>query len=414
MNTVTEGKMWFLHCQLLTKIMAKILEETNGDTHLEGIIQKKINVQFGKIIGNISGSQDDLEYAFFRVHIKPKNGDDRNLKNEINSIIDGLSGPAYRAASHLVGNGNNENGVNTQCSMKKLRFILTIGYLNRKLCLGAEGVVKKKGNWYIKNNAKKVGEILNDNDKNAMQLFLNCLRPRLNYIGAGPHDKNPFKKNEDGEYKIETEYTVKMLVELFDGLSMDAELDVPFSKLIHRRRGFPGNNPLDSHLLGIDAGAHINAITPESTLGKIRQRLPLRCDISGTTVDAMGFCDTFIKKGQEGSNNKEERMTYLVSCMLSMCLTGHHSLDEMALALSLDVKEKKYDPCNPASVIKLLEEWSGWDGFSFPETDYFNSKAEGILRIDNRILKKLEFTKELWDGLAIHNKIKIMKAKTDS
>ena len=44
MNTVTEGKMWFLHCQLLTKIMAKILEETNGDTHLEGIIQKKINV----------------------------------------------------------------------------------------------------------------------------------------------------------------------------------------------------------------------------------------------------------------------------------------------------------------------------------------------------------------------------------
>ena len=27
MNTVTEGKMWFLHCQLLTKIMAKILED---------------------------------------------------------------------------------------------------------------------------------------------------------------------------------------------------------------------------------------------------------------------------------------------------------------------------------------------------------------------------------------------------
>lgn len=244
-----------------------------------------------------------------------------------------------------------------------------------------------------------------------MRLFLNCLRPRLNYIGADSYYKykkeNPFEK-KNGKYKIKEKYEAKVeeLVELFEDLSEDKKLDVPFSKQIHRLRKSPENNPSDAHLLGIDAGAHINAITQESTLGKIRQRLglPLRCDISGTTVDAMGFCDTFIEKDQRGNNNVK-RMVYLVSCMLSMCLTGHHSLDEMALALSLDVKEEaaKYDPCNPASVIELLKEWSGWTDFDFSDTNYFNTKTAGILRLEN--LKELEFTRKLWDDLAVHNKI---------
>jgi hypothetical protein len=164
---------------------------------------------------------------------------------------------------------------------------------------------------------------------------------------------------------------------------------------------------LDAYLLGIDAGAHINAITQESTLGKIRQSLglPLRCDISGTTVDAMGFCDTFINKKPNNDSNNVERMVYLVSCMLSMCLTGHHSLDEMALALSLDVEKKKYDPCDPTSIIYLLKEWSGWTKFNFniDDTDYYHRKAKGILGPDSP--KKLKFTKNLWDDLATQNKI---------
>jgi hypothetical protein len=69
----------------------------------------------------------------------------------------------------------------------------------------------------------------------------------------------------------------------------------------------------------------------------------------------------------------------------------------------VDVGVAKYDPCNPASVIGLLEEWSGWTNFKLPDDKYFNRKAEGILGPDS--LKNLEFTRELWDGLATHNKI---------
>lgn len=381
--------------------------------------------KFGSITGNtgdtgdIVNSQSDSEYTFFK-NLK-RESENGTYNKEISSMIDGLSSPALQVASVLT---------KEECSGRKeaeqketaLWYILTIGYVNRKFCLGAEGVVKKQeGGWYDKNKSEtKVNDFLEDtnnnqNDCNALQLFSNCLRPRLNYIGAQPYmgeepyDTELFIENGKNENKINGKETVEKLVKRFDGLSTDKKLDVPFSKQIHRLRKPPENNPSDAHLLGIDAGAHINAITQESTLGKIRQSLglPLRCDISGTTVDAMGFCDTFIKKG-ENSNNKK-RMVYLVSCMLSMCLTGHHSLDEMALALSLDVKErdglKKYDPCEPASVIDLLKEWSGWTDFVFSYTKYFNAKAAGILRLFDKPIKNLEFTKQLWDGLAIHNKI---------
>ena len=171
MNTVKEGKMWFLHCQLLTKIMVQILTKKikleNVSVFFENFQTEIIKVFGYKIYGDIEDSQKDPEYIFFKKIARKKD----NHKKEIRSIIDGLSGPAFRVASDLTSgdfNWNEEN--NKEHENTALWYILVIGYFNRIICLGTEGVVKemekchsgnKKENWYEKNKTNRVQKILN-------------------------------------------------------------------------------------------------------------------------------------------------------------------------------------------------------------------------------------------------------------
>lgn len=69
----------------------------------------------------------------------------KRRNEEISPIINGLSGPAFRVASVLTNNDFDwkKNKI-TDLTETALWYILVIGYFNRKICLGAEGVVYKE------------------------------------------------------------------------------------------------------------------------------------------------------------------------------------------------------------------------------------------------------------------------------
>ena len=148
--------------------------------------------------------------------------------------------------------------------------------------------------------------------------------------------KNPCNHNDNNFAKK----SVNELIEIFKKKQEDPEC--PFNKEIHRRRS-KSKDQNERYLLSIGAGAGITRVDEDSTLGFVQRalHLPERCDISGTTTDAVGLAkavtDGTIKIGVLDLKNHINPSVYVLCCITSMCLQGHHSLDEMGAAISLSV-----------------------------------------------------------------------------
>ncbi len=216
------------------------------------------------------------------------------------------------------------------------------GYLNRLICLLAEEMAKEKssytvlgeaGAWEFKDGSKpKTTNVL-------LSIYLNAQRVRSSQFGkAFVPDPVPT--------------TIKTWGEAFKK-AQGSHLS-PFNKEIHRRRtqkhGVITNK--ESYLMSSTAGAAFTQLAPDSTLGLVEKALslPERCDISGTTTDAIGAALTMCVGEYDGLG----LYAYIMACMTSMSLSGHHSLSEMGAALSL-WSNVAYNPLKSAVVHQTIE-----------------------------------------------------------
>ena len=168
--------------------------------------------------------------------------------------------------------------------------------------------------------------------------------------------------------------TVEKIIEKFD--EEQDEPMCPFNKKVHRKRS-DSTTQNERYLLSIAAGAGKTKVDDDSTLGFVQRALglPERCDISGTTTDAVGLANAIIdgKVTIQDSDNFNPSI-YILCCITSMCLQGHHSLDEMGAAISINVKSEPSSKLaikennekdvkllfNDLTGYKILEEFSGY------------------------------------------------------
>ncbi|MCP3923905.1 MAG: hypothetical protein GY714_15105 [Desulfobacterales bacterium] len=379
-----EKELWQTHCQILYDLYA-----TN---FRKDISEQTVNPQGGKGLDKIITGLNDWqtthkskykeickkepEWEFYQNTIM---NSESKLDNEIWSAVTGLSAYARKTVTRLT---RDKNGDKVKLLKNtELYKIFKIGYLNRKLCIPPESIAKITD--------PNVFTGINQKIKN---LATNTLKPRISWFGVPNID---FDMNSAAAYKNERDKLKNR-----DGKNA---LITPFTENCHRVRTNIDNkyrHP-DSNLLSLDAGALGKTPTEKSTLGKLRSLLglPLRCDISGTTTDAVGFAKTLYEINGEGKKNQA---LHILCCMLSMCLSGHHSLDEIGVALSLSATNKFYDPLNPASsVFDLLKNVTGCVLTKPSRYDYYNAKTKNLLWRRQNESMKINIKK--WDILYSFN-----------
>lgn len=268
-----------------------------------------------------------------------------------------------------------------------------VSYLNRKTCLMAENVVADSSSYQDQSGTS------------LFRLFENAQRVRSSTFSA------PFaQKLSTNNYS-----TFGELKKAYSNVQMEANR--PFSKKQHRLRKPRLDVTNDIHretkTLALNAGAALFRPDDESTLGFIERilGLPERSDISGTNTDAIGLGLTFIKNVQGDELIKAKAFSYYVLiCMTTMSLAGHHSLSETATAASL-WSAKNYEPFNAESVINILTSSYQPNATSATETIasqpktvisykdeqllWFTNKWQ-TLKLDNMTPNDLEFSDGLW------------------
>lgn len=304
-----------------------------------------------------------------------------------------------------------------------------LAYLNRKICLLAEKGLKEDTkvplvagskapfNVDVKPEAADLVSCYIDTSKpigRLAALFVMCQRIRC----------SKFNEPFTGKIKV----SVKALANAADGVEFSLfskffknELnqdDKPFSPTVHRIRGRSDIGqpppPPDDAFLSLDAGARKpqNRINVEkSTLGLIAHGLglPERCDISGTTTDAIGAA-LFIQSLLGGDQGGFDPRAYILCCMTSMCMAGHHSLDEVAAAASL-WSDRLYKPFEALSFEKVLGALCELDGkppatgiWLNPDVwckeDWYTQKWNSFL-LAKEDLTTITFNNELWRGAKI-------------
>lgn len=244
-----------------------------------------------------------------------------------------------------------------------------IAVLNRKLCALAEEIVEKHANDTVMVDGvaqpmtiELLSHIVladgNEAGDTATDIGIVWYRAQCARSGTFDH---PFNR---ADYGIDN-YRTTPITQLDKAFAKaQASRMCPFNKKVHRLRmqGNSGSSQIannERYLLSIGAGAAKTQIAANSTLGLVERALglPERCDISGTTTDAVGASWEVSRQGNDCDNR-----VYILCCMTSMLLLGHHSLDEMGGACSLSVAVPIppvapvpcYNPLNPVSLFYVL------------------------------------------------------------
>ena len=237
-----------------------------------------------------------------------------------------------KIAANLVRNPAAKQG-NSKSNYKATETVLfsiyAIGYLNRKLCVICEQLAERDKS---KTVAVEDGVLAKGGDKPAADEVL----PFLNiWCGAQRVRSSSFDvcfvvEDSDGT-------TIAQLMGKFSSAQRGPMC--PFNKAVHRQReqgSLVANN--ERFMLSIGAGGAKTAIAKTSTLGLVQRALglPERCDISGTTTDAVGAAimlrEEHVRKKEKDPINPH---LFVLANIVSMCLQGHHSLSEMIGAASL-------------------------------------------------------------------------------
>lgn len=279
-------------------------------------------------------SVDDLSKNYFVSTNK--------VKLEVKFAID-CTNPFFRnAASELIEEGE-------EIHRTTLFKCYEIGMLNRKLAVLGEVFQKRRPDSVLFPVPVPVPEpnpeplpIAQGDEKYLLMLWFKAQRARSGTFGT------PYRP-EDHEILGKP---TKELAALFE--KAQKRPMCPFNTDVHRRRK-DSEDQNERYLLGIGAGANQKKPSDDSTLGLVEKALglPERCDISGTTTDAVGVAKLLCKPRFDGDANFSSKLLVL-SCIVSMDLQGHHSLDEMGAALSLSDRENYYNPLDPMSLEKLF------------------------------------------------------------
>ncbi len=282
--------------------------------------------------------------------------------------------------------------------------LFMLSYLNRKVCIMAENVLAANEN-------------LNDRNTNyrLFKLFENCQRVRCSDFST------PFRDYLSNERADREEMSFSELRSAY--ARKQRQPNCPFNKSLHRLRDPRSSAPIDVHpeskALALNAGAELLKLNEkESTLGLLEHvlGLPERCDISGTTTDAIGMAITLPIIYEFPRYRDLESLTslYVLACMTAMSLAGHHSLSETATAASLwaGVNYKPFDPISLVTILNSLYDVNGEGCRGNPIV--FDDDSIGWTRAKWKSLKlnkyakdDIEFNDDLWymSNVLIHGSL---------
>lgn len=403
-------KRWISNAMLLVDTLDSLKNVTISGTDnpafttegaLDAIITKMVEILTSNI--DIISNSEDAEIQEF--YLTCKNDEDLTISNEkiqkyIEMQTNCLGYYSRKISSKLIKHTNN-NGVITKKPLHEslLGLALKTNYLNRIICIAAEELAEEKeahfvggdgNNWTFKENIADVNESIVNDKKILLNIYINAQRVRSSNFG------NCFNEDITGK-------SLKNVSGIFK--KAQAKDDCPFNKKVHRRRQqTPGtaSNP-ESYFLSVGAGGSITNIDSESTLGLVQRalKLPERCDISGTTTDAIGAALTLCNKVDTfGPHTKGSApIIYVLSCITAMCLLGHHSLSEMGAAASL-WSLNKYNPLKSTAFIHVIYRLKRLDNTR--PTSQINDGRRQI----RRILKNIDETSnqgwhsQVWLSLA--------------
>jgi len=154
----------------------------------------------------------------------------------------------------------------------------------------------------------------------------------------------------------------------------------------------------DDQILTMWSGSHkVPVDTEKSVMGMIERvfNLPERCDISGTTTDAVAF-------GVHSEVNNAD--LFVLLNIYGMILSGHHSLCETVAAASL-WSTKCYMPFDPVSILLVLGDLFKKDGHikvSRTLDEFYDRLTDDETDINTEIIE-YNYTKHLWRELAGYN-----------
>ncbi len=270
-------------------------------------------------------------------------------------------------------------GEDSKKEKKRLEKILKLSNLTRKIILLWEKICEDE-------RMEKYFSY-SDENKNALKLYTFCTRVRSSTLNTLAPDFEIIFKDS----KATTHEQARKMAKFYKEWGEKA--GAPFyGKRRDRSKGKKQMHE-DDPILSIWAGAHLKQVDPsKSVLGMMEWvfNLPERCDISGTTTDAVGY-------GLFSDNIKEPDL-FVFLVIYSMMLSGHHSLFETCTAASLWSSEF-YAPFEPLSIIKVLGNLYDKEG---------KGKAGGILK-DQYKEMKLVVTGEYKEKKDQENKEKVLK-----
>jgi len=433
---VSQQQRWISNAMYLVDMLNAedkfVKEKVEGEE--EGLL-KRYNAKIREII-NIINYNDvldvlektkDEELCSFYMACK-KDGDNKKIDNEaggkvnkrIHLEVNCMSPYARKIASKLIHEYDKTGKKKYEAEGYKIEdtllfAIFKLTYLNRIICALAEEVAKERSDIKVtvknglirKVNAKE--EVAFTALEKIISIYVYAQRIRCCSFG----DRYQLVDNDP---TVEKEFTLKELKEKFE--KEQKEKDCPFNKDWHRRRekgsrmGAIIND--EAYLLSIGSGRSITNIQSDSTLGLVQRvlGLPERCDISGTTTDAIGaalalYGDQKFDDSEQTILKPSFRQDYILACIISMCLSGHHSLSEMGAAISL-WSSKNYNPLDPESVISCLDTFYNRDGKTPDNSTFVKRNVDGDEHIISNSAKSIwlslvgskyekEEYKDLWE-----------------
>ncbi|TQV82586.1 hypothetical protein FKG94_07590 [Exilibacterium tricleocarpae] len=120
------------------------------------------------------------------------------------------------------------------------------------------------------------------------------------------------------------------------------------------KQGVPTHR--DARFLNERGGYNVWRVLEDSVVGTIQRLYGLadRCDVSGSTLEAKVLGRIVSDPINNGAAKSLVRQGTILGCIMSMVNTGHHSLTETAVSISLDYRDKAFDVLSAASFIRLL------------------------------------------------------------
>jgi hypothetical protein len=279
--------------------------------------------------------------------------------------------------------------------------IQKLGYLNRKVCAIAENL-DKGGNFSGVGGNQLIPDINTLNNTTLFQIFNTAQRARCSTFDTRATDlTQPVPAAAPANPGVLENY--------FSGLKgrykkLASGPQKPFDVDLHRRRGSNlGVAHPDAQMMAIDGGGLTRVVLPDSTLGRIARELglPERCDISGTTTDAVGAAAVWafraglvdaVAPNLPGTPG-DAFASYVLACIAAMEFNGHHSLSEMVSAASLWSSEN-YKPFASNSPIDVLNDMYQPDGITACLGNL--ADANNWVWIDNK-----------WQTLRLHTETRI-------